>query len=178
MEIVDKVDINDQVIGVTNKVEAHENGYIHRVAAIFVFTPDNNLLVQLRKKDGLMDHSVGGHVKQGESYDEAALRELKEELGIDAEIKNLGTFYGDEIMPNRNLKIDHYFGFYESKLTNEGIKQINIAKNEVAMMIPMKLEDLSVEMRKAQEKFTIGFIRTFNFYIVKHKLTIPLAELK
>ena len=178
MELIDKVDVNDKTIGTTNKVEAHENGYIHRVSAVFVFNQDNKLLVQLRKKDGLLDHSVGGHVRHGESYGKAAVREAKEELGIVKKFDEVGIFYGDEIVPNRKSKIDHYFGLYEVKLLDEEIEQIVIAKDEVERVIPMDLADIAKEMAKTPEKFTTGFMRTLNFYITKHKLDIPLVKVK
>ncbi|MBU4204873.1 NUDIX domain-containing protein [Patescibacteria group bacterium] len=145
---------------------------------IYPFSCASALLVQLRKKDDLIDHSVGGHIKQGESYNEAAMRESKEELGIVKELKRVGVFYGDEIVPNRKLKIDHYFGLYEVKLTDKDIKQIVIAEDEVKKIIPMSLNDIAEEMGKIPEKYTIGFMRTLNFYISKHKLAIPLVKVK
>ena len=72
MEILDRVDENDVVIGTTTKDEAHTQGYAHRVSAIYVFTEDGKLLVQLRKDDNLLDHSAAGHVDRGENYDLAA----------------------------------------------------------------------------------------------------------
>lgn len=178
MELLDKVDINDKVIGTTNKAEAHENGYDHRVAAIFAFTPDNNLLVQLRKKDGLLDHSVGGHVKQEESYDGAATRELKEELGVVKKLERVGTFYANEIVPNRKLKVVHHFGLYEVRLTEKEVKQIIAAEDEVEKLIPMSIENIAEEMTKIPEKYTTGFMATLNFYIGEHELAIPLVKLQ
>ena len=113
MELVDRVDVNDNIIGKTTKEEAHKNAYIHRVAAVFCFNPEGKLLVQHRKKDGLFDNSVGGHVGQGESYEAAAEREMKEELGIFKKLKKVGTFYGNETAP-RNPTIDHFFGLFEA----------------------------------------------------------------
>lgn len=178
MELLDLVDTKDNVIGITNRAEAHENGYCHRVVAIFVFTPDGSLLVQTRKEGGLFDHSVGGHVKQGESYGEAAVRELKEELGIAKELEGVGTFYASEIVPNRNAGIVHYFGLYEVRLTNKEIRQITIADEEVKELIPVALEDVAKEMTKNPEKYRTGFMATLNFYINKHGLAIPPAKLQ
>ena len=93
MEVLDRVDENDKVIGQTTKDEAHKYAHIHRVAAVFVFAQDGNLYVQEHIKTGnAYDHSVGGHVLRGESYDEAAKREAEEELDITEPLTKLGAF--------------------------------------------------------------------------------------
>lgn len=177
MELVDKVDKNDNIIGQTTKEEAHKNAYIHRVSAIFCFNPEGKLLVQHRKKDGLFDHSVGGHVGLGESYENAATREMKEELGILKDVKKVGTFYGNEIAP-RNPTVDHFFGLFEVNLLAEDVEQIKIEPKEVEKLIPMSLEEISDDMNKNHEKYTFGFMRTFNFYIDNKKLSITKVEVK
>jgi len=177
MELVDRVDINDNIIGQTTKEEAHENAYIHRVSAVFCFEPEGKLLVQHRKKDGLFDHSVGGHVGLGESYEVAAEREMKEELGIVKDLKKVGTFYGNETAP-RNPTIDHFFGLFEADLTVEDVKNITIEPKEVEKIIPMKLEEIVSDMNQNPEKYTFGFMRTINFYIEKNKLPIPLVKVR
>jgi isopentenyldiphosphate isomerase len=72
-----------------------------------LFTPDGRLLVQKRSKEraqypSALDCSVSEHVKAGESYLEAAVRGIKEEMGVEGiEIKPLVKFrmeYG----PNDN----------------------------------------------------------------------------
>jgi isopentenyl-diphosphate delta-isomerase len=177
MEVVDRVDVNDNIIGQTTKEEAHKNGYIHRAAVVFCFNSEGKLLVQYRKKDGLLDCSVGGHVGQGEAYEAAAEREMKEELGIVKGLKKVGIFYGDEIT-FRNQTIDHFFGFFEADLTVEDVKNINIEPKEVEKITPMSLEEIAKDMAKSPEKYTCGFMRTVNFYIEKNSLPIPLVEVK
>ncbi len=87
-EIFDVVDEQDRVIGQAAREEVHGNpSLIHRVAHVLVFDHSGELFLQKRsiKKDvqpGKWDTSVGGHVDAGESYDDAALREMREELGI------------------------------------------------------------------------------------------------
>lgn len=178
MELLDTVNDRDELIGVTNKIEAHEKGYAHRVAAVYVFTPDKKLLVQLRKKDGLLDHSVGGHVKQGESYFEAAQRELKEELGITAALTEIGVFYADERVATRKLQVVHYFGLYEIRVSAEEMNHIITAEDEVEKLIPMKLEDVTADMMTHPERYTTGFIATLNYYIKTHSLPIASIPLR
>ena len=60
---------------------------LHKVVHVLVFNDAGNLLLQKRSmnKDvapGKWDTSVGGHVSPGEDLKTAALREMKEELGV------------------------------------------------------------------------------------------------
>lgn len=54
---------------------------------------EREILLQLRKNTGYMDNhwefAAGGHLEEGESFDEAMIREAKEELGIDIAMEDL-----------------------------------------------------------------------------------------
>lgn len=87
-EIFDVVDAADRVIGQATRAEVHAKKLFHRAVHILIFTPSGNVILQRRSlaKDtcpGLLSSSCAGHADSGESYDFAAMRELKEELGID-----------------------------------------------------------------------------------------------
>lgn len=81
------------------KAEAHRTGAWHRAAHVWLVTPDRRVLLQRRAlaKDnwpGKWDISVAGHVSAGESAIDAAVREAREELGLDlnpSELKHIGT---------------------------------------------------------------------------------------
>jgi isopentenyldiphosphate isomerase len=87
-EVFDIVNETDLVIGTASRDEVHGNpDLIHRVAHVLVFNNSGGLYLQKRaeSKDvqpGKWDTSVGGHVDAGERYDQAAIREMGEELGI------------------------------------------------------------------------------------------------
>lgn len=87
-EYLEIVDANDQVIGKALRSECHGNPQlIHRVAHVLVFDQQGRVLLQKRsmRKDvqpGKWDTSVGGHLDRGETYAEAAAREMFEELGV------------------------------------------------------------------------------------------------
>lgn len=88
MELFEIVDENDVVIGTASRRECHGNPtLIHRVAHVLVVNAKGDMLLQKRSvhKDiqpGRWDTSVGGHLDPGESYHQAAVREMKEELGL------------------------------------------------------------------------------------------------
>lgn len=85
LEIVDE---EGRVIGRVLRSECHRNpALIHRTAHVLVFNAREALLLQKRSEDkdiqpGKWDTSVGGHLDVGETYEEAARREMAEELGI------------------------------------------------------------------------------------------------
>jgi isopentenyldiphosphate isomerase len=86
-EMVDIVDEGDVVKGTATIGDCLEKGLLHRAVAVLVVRSDGEFLLQQRSRrdmwhPGLWTLSSTGHVKAGESYDEAAERELSEELGI------------------------------------------------------------------------------------------------
>lgn len=87
-ELLYEVDASDQVIGPCRRGDAHRLGLRHRSAHILVFNAFGDLFLQKRSLDkdinaGLWDSSAAGHVDFGESYDDCATRELREELNIE-----------------------------------------------------------------------------------------------
>lgn len=88
-EWFDLVDPEGGIIGRARRSECHGNpDLLHQAVHIFVVHPDTgDLFLQKRSahKDiqpGKWDTSVGGHVDAGESPEAAAVRELREELGL------------------------------------------------------------------------------------------------
>lgn len=99
-EIFDVVDDNDQVVEQARRGEVHSNkNMIHRSIGVAVFDSQNRILLQ--KRSVLKDTdpqkwtiSCSGHVGAGQSYEESAKRELKEELGIEVPIIYLCKYLG------------------------------------------------------------------------------------
>ncbi len=100
-ELLTQVSDDDSlVIGPVARGLVHGNpALIHRSAHVLVLHPlDGTILLQKRSlgKDtspGLWDVSVGGHVTFGQSYEEAVVRETREELGIDVTEADLEYLY-------------------------------------------------------------------------------------
>lgn len=87
-EIVSIVDESDNVVGQAPRHVMRAQGLLHRVTYVFVFDSSGRLFVQKRTatKDlypGYYDLAAGGVVCVGESYEQSALREAREELGIE-----------------------------------------------------------------------------------------------
>lgn len=109
-ELLDLVDENDQVIGTILRsksmlVHREGKGFL-RAAELFIRSKEVKLWIPRRslKKTiapGGLDYSASGHVASGESYEQSAIREIKEELNLDVDPKQLKLMHvfpptGDE----------------------------------------------------------------------------------
>jgi isopentenyldiphosphate isomerase len=98
-EIVTIVDEHNQVVGAAPRREMRAKNLPHRSTYVLVFNARGELYVQKRttSKDvfpGYYDPAAGGVVLAGESYEQGAVRELAEEMGIrDVPLTWLFDFY-------------------------------------------------------------------------------------
>ena len=88
-EVLDVVDTDDLVVGVMERGEIHRRRLFHRSVHVFLFDEAGRIYLQKRSFEklehpGKWDSSASGHVESGESYQEAAGRELEEEIGVKA----------------------------------------------------------------------------------------------
>jgi 8-oxo-dGTP pyrophosphatase MutT (NUDIX family) len=86
-ELLDIVDEDDRVIGQSPRGEAYARGLRHRCVFIQARDSEGRVFVHRRTPTKLVfpslyDMFVGGVVGAGETYDDAALREAEEELGV------------------------------------------------------------------------------------------------
>lgn len=98
------VDKNDNILGYKTRYECHHNkSLLHRTVGVLIYNDKGQLLLQKRSmsKDmeaGLWCVSAAGHVIKGQTDEEAAHRELTEELGVDTPL----TFFRKFITENEN----------------------------------------------------------------------------
>lgn len=95
-EIFDVVDENDRVTGQTSRFNVHAQKLRHRAVHIFAFNKRGDLFLQKRsrwkdKHPGQWDSSAAGHVNAGDDYATTAPREIREELGVEAEVEEIGS---------------------------------------------------------------------------------------
>ena len=89
-EIFDVVNERDEVISREIRGEVHRRGLRHRAVHVLVFNSLGEVFLQKRSitKDthpGVWDSSASGHLDSGEEYDACAVREVREELGLNLE---------------------------------------------------------------------------------------------
>ncbi|MEO3975386.1 NUDIX domain-containing protein [Streptomyces sp. CAU 1734] len=86
-EILDVVDRHDRVTGRATRAEVYARKLLHRCVFVLVRDGEGRIFVHRRTASKLIfpslyDMFTGGVVGAGESYDDAALREAEEELGV------------------------------------------------------------------------------------------------
>ncbi|WP_232838785.1 NUDIX domain-containing protein [Streptomyces geranii] len=113
---MERVDDQDRGLGVAvPRRQAIREGWLHRVAVTVCRDECGRMLVhrrseQLSRFPGFYEVMVGGAVGVGESYEQAAARELAEELGIRVLPRLLFTFL------NRGGLSPHWLGVHEAVL--------------------------------------------------------------
>lgn len=143
IEYLDLVDENDNVIGKEDRNVIYENNWRNfRVINIMIFTSDNKIVVPKRSSNRRLfpncyDCSVGGHVSSGETYEQAAYRELEEELGITGvKLEEIGYFKPTDIDTSAFSKM--YKLVYDEVLNfdKDGIQEIYyMSKDEIRKLI-------------------------------------------
>jgi len=153
------VDENDNIIGETTRERVHKEGLLHRVAVIYLVNERGEVLVNERTEDGHLDHSSAGHVDVGESYLEAAERELKEELGVaGVNLRDIGSTYAQDIGPTFNSR--HMFKVYICRAV-----PVKLKEDEVKSVFWANPEEIYEDMKIAPEKYTGGFKSTLKLFL-------------
>ena len=102
MEMVDIIDAEGRTVGTVSRQEMRGRRLPHRCVYILVFNGRGELFVHLRTptKDvypGYWDVAIGGVLAAGESFDEGALREGREELGVEIKPEPLFPFRYEDV---------------------------------------------------------------------------------
>lgn len=149
-EILDLVDEEDEVISQATRKEVREKSLLHRIAKIIIVNDKGEFLVQKRSKNkdifpGYWDFGVAETVCSGESYEEAASRGLKEEIGIfmsPIDLAHSLQFRFKYRSPNHNTNCKIYKAFYNKEITlqTEEIDCIEFLKKDEVIKL-MSLED-------------------------------------
>ena len=163
-----KVDIYDKQIGTCTKEEAHSKGILHRAFSVFIYA-ENRMLIQRRAYDkyhsgGLWANACCSHPRDGEDINFAARRRLKEEIGLEAHLKesfSFNYFYKFDV-GLFEYEFDHVFvGEYPENFHDEDkldVKTLNPNPKEVDELRWIGFEELEKELIEQPELFAPWFL--------------------
>ncbi len=113
------VDESDNQTGTMPKMQAHEEGKLHRAVSVFIFNSSGQWLIQKRAENkyhsqGLWTNTCCTHPLPGESAAHSAGRRLEEEMGMKCNLKEIFTFIYREKLENglTEYEYDHVFAGY------------------------------------------------------------------
>jgi 16S rRNA (adenine1518-N6/adenine1519-N6)-dimethyltransferase len=155
-EIFDVVDENNQITGQATRGEVHAKALKHRAVHIFAFNKHGELWLQQRShlKDVhplVWDSSAAGHLDAGEDYATAAVRELKEELGIEAATECVAR------VPACKQTGWEFVELHRAKHNGP----MHFAPDEIAGGMFFRIEHITDWIAARPEDFADGFIECF-----------------
>ena len=182
MEYFDIVDDNGFPTGKTVPRDiAHRDGIQHRTAHVWIVKRKDSgydILLQKRSQNkdsfpGLYDTSSAGHIPAGDEPLESAIRELREELGIDAAPEQLayaGLFHGQyekEFHGHifRDNEIARVFVYSEPV----EIEKLRLQETEVEEVRWFDLEEVWTEIQTNRDRICVpmGGLRVLREYLSK-----------
>lgn len=167
MQDVIYVNERDEEIGQGTIRHAVENGIIKRVVQVFLFNKEGTILIQKRTpttpaSPNRWNASTAGHVDVGETYREAMLRELHEEIGVaDVALTEVGRAYMEEANDGivRKYFCTVYSGVYD------GPFELNLS--EAAELKWVQPSELARWLAERPDDFTPSFIQGYR--LLEHK---------
>lgn len=155
-ELLVVVNEDDEIIDYRTRAECHADpSLIHRTVGVILTNDVGEILLQKRSmsKDmdaGLWGISAAGHVTKGQTDEEAALREMKEEVGVDTPL----TFVGTLIL--KSLRESERAALFKG--THNG--PFSIHPDEVDEVIFMQPDLIVEHVKDGTMRFTDGALRS------------------
>lgn len=136
-------------------IKPKEGNYINIVIVVIENSKGKYLIQKTSKEKGMIWATTGGHVKSGQTCDEAIIEEIKEELGIDVTINEL-----KHIQLN---KFDVVFQDVYYLKKDIDIKKIILQKEEVECVKWLSKSQIKKLINK--NKFRKSNIKAFDYII-------------
>jgi len=156
VEILDLINEKDEVIGQASRKEIEEKGLLYRCAGIYVKIGEK-IVIQQRshnKKIRPLNFSIVEEtVKTGETFEEAAIRGVKEELGLEVqELKEIGIIHIQDKEYNDNFLLKIFSAKGIGKLVSDLIEVENTN---------LKSIDEIEKLISSEKKISPGFLESF-----------------
>jgi len=155
VELVDVLDKNGNATGISKSIlEAHKDGLWHQASHIWVFNSKGEIILQKRAKKkvsypDLWDISAAGHISEGEHPDEAAIRELHEEIGIrvnSGKLKKIEVRKVSINIPEENYYNNEFDHIYLYRFDRDILK-LKLQESEVSHIKFMPIDEFKLEVQ-------------------------------
>jgi len=138
--------------------EVHKKGIWHNSAHVWIFNSKKQILLQKRGKKvmnfpGFFDTSAAGHVSSKETPEQAASRELKEEIGINRapqELKKIGIIKETTIIKKDKYNNKEFMHIFLCKYDKD-ITVLEVQKKEVNKIEWMDIKEFEKEIKDTKK---------------------------
>ena len=160
-ELIDVLNEDGTKTGeVVTRREVHEKGLWHRIVVIAILDKEGHLLMQQRSKHvktnpEKWDISAAGHVSAGQTSIEAAIREVKEEVGLEIKSEELTyiTTYCEPTRKQGDIIDNQFYDFDIVIKPNINMANVKMQESEVENV---KLCNLKEVKDKLENKMVVG----------------------
>lgn len=156
-EILDVVNDQNEVIGQATRKEIYEKKLNCRTVHVYLDDEDGKVLIARRGAKVSRPHmfcaTIAGHVDAGETYEQAALREAREEVGAEiGELVHIGNCGSDSG--------HHFCQIYVAKAKSD----LKPCVHEVDRLVPMTADEVDYLVNKYRFMFLGSFVNSFERY--------------
>lgn len=153
-------DENDHVIATQIRGTPLPPNRFIMISAVLLFDSQENLIMQKiaahKKWGGMWTYSAAGHVDAGENYEQAAIRELKEEMEVDAvmeqEIAAVPCHYDGRLVARHHVFIAHS----DAPITPDPYEAADTKK--------ISPKELKKQIKENPQDFLEPFVKAFYTY--------------
>lgn len=175
------VDNSDKEIGSGEKIAIHQKALLHRAFSIIIYrkTSSGKIQILLQQRNKAKYHSAGlwantccGHPRKGEDIVDAGERRLIEEMGLTADLQDIGSFHYQASFNSIGLtenEIDHVLVGFDSS------HEINPNPNEVQATAWIDLSDLQNDLSNNPDKYVVWLKQVLDIFLSDLK---PRHEMK
>ena len=152
-----------------SRTKAHSKGILHGASHVYIYRKNANdgidILLQRRSpnKDSFpncLDISSAGHMTGGMNFEETAIRELKEELGIDVDASELEYAFTQRISKESMFRGEKFIDNEINKIymlnKDLDISSLELQEEEVPEVIWMDGEEISKRLEAGDTELCLN----------------------
>jgi 16S rRNA (adenine1518-N6/adenine1519-N6)-dimethyltransferase len=161
--------MNDEILGWSDDKEfLHKYNQPHRAVHVFIETYGGGFILQKKgpksENANMWSSAASGHVEGYETYEEAAIREVKEELGLvvdESEFERVCKVYPCEETANEFVVLFSY-------LMDMDKESIDPNPEEIAGVRRLPLKELLLSVDSHRDTYSPAFVMLLNMYLELH----------